>query len=67
MNIRDQRLRLRLSQTRLAALARVSRFKICLHERENQLLSADELERIQGAFRAEAERIRRDLLQIASN
>jgi len=67
MNIRDRRLRLKLSQTRLAGLAKVSRFKICLHERGDQFLSAEELGRIQQAFRKEAERIRRDLLDIGTD
>jgi predicted transcriptional regulator len=67
MNIRDRRLTLRLSQTRLAALAKVSRFKICLHERGDQFLSADELGRIQRAFQEEAERMRRDLKHICAD
>ena len=67
MNIRDRRFRLRLSQTRLASLASVSRFKICLHERGDQFLSAEELGRIQQAFQEEAVRIRRDLKHIGAD
>ena len=67
MNIRDHRLRLRLSQTRLAALAQVSRFKICLHERGDQQLSTEELGRIQQAFEREAGRIRQNLRRIITS
>ncbi len=67
MNIRDRRLRLRLSQTRLAGLAKVSRFKICLHERGDQFLNAEELGRIQQVFREEAQKIRRDLMDMSTD
>src|SRR6266404_4256107 len=59
-NIQLARLKLRISQTRLATLARVSRFKICLHERGDLSLTPPELQRIADALREEARRIRSD-------
>jgi hypothetical protein len=47
-----------LSQSRLARLSRVSRFKICTCELGDGLLTADEQNRIREALQSEAERLR---------
>jgi hypothetical protein len=47
-----------LSQSRLARLSGVSRFKICTYELGNGALSQDEQNRIREALQAEAERLR---------
>jgi predicted transcriptional regulator len=56
-NVHHKRMLLRLSQTRLAALSKVSRFKICLYERGDLSLTPHELLQIDEAIREEARRI----------
>lgn len=56
--LRQQRSQLRLSQTRLARLSGVSRFKICLHELGDRSLSTGELVLIENALLREAGRLR---------
>jgi predicted transcriptional regulator len=58
-NLRSQRNLLRISQSRVARLSGVSRFKICLFERGDGDLNAAETERIRKAIQAEADRLRR--------
>lgn len=58
MNLRTNRNKLRISQSRLASLAGVSRFKICLYELNEGTLTSRELQLIRCAFHAEAERLR---------
>ena len=57
MNLRADRSALGISQSRLARLSGVSRFKICTFELGSGALATDELDRIEGALRAEAERL----------
>jgi predicted transcriptional regulator len=56
--LRPHRVALGLSQTRLARLANVSRFKICLFELGDGKLTTEEQDRIRTALRAEARRLR---------
>jgi predicted transcriptional regulator len=56
--LRIHRNTLRLSQTRLAKLADVSRFKICLFELGDGKLTEDEQGRIRVALEVEAQRLR---------
>lgn len=56
--LRTQRKILALSQSRLARLSSVSRFKICLFELGDGELTAEELGRIRVALEAEAQRLR---------
>lgn len=56
--LRSHRGALGLSQTRLARLSGVSRFKICTYELGDSDLTAAEQNKIQAALRAEAERLR---------
>jgi predicted transcriptional regulator len=58
MNLRGHRNTLGISQSRLARLSRVSRFKICLYELGDGPLAPDEQDRIREALRAEADRLR---------
>ncbi len=64
-DLKAQRLGLKLSQSRLARLSGVSRFKICLHELGDTELAPDELQRIETALRQEAECLRGTLDRIA--
>jgi predicted transcriptional regulator len=64
MNLRSQRNALRISQSRLARLSGVSRFKICTHELGDTALSTEEQHRIGESLRAEAERLRSISVQI---
>jgi len=66
MDIREQRVKLRLSQTRLSSLSKVGRFKICLHERGDQFLGVADLIRVEHALRQEARRMAKDLSKIAN-
>ena len=59
MNLRGTRLFLRISQSRLARLSGVSRFKICLYELGDGSLSEEEQRRIRRALHAETDRLRR--------
>lgn len=56
-NLRARRIALKLSQIRLARLAGVSRWRICLHEIGDGPLSSEEERRINEAFRKEAIRM----------
>lgn len=56
--LRASRVSLGISQSRLARIARVSRFKICTFELGDGALSLDEQNRITQALRAEADRLR---------
>jgi predicted transcriptional regulator len=57
-HLRDNRMALGVSQSKLARLSGVSRFKICLFELGDGTLTADEQIRIREALQAEAERLR---------
>jgi predicted transcriptional regulator len=65
MNLRTNRLALGISQSRLARISRVSRFKICVFELGSGSLTLDEQEQIKEALRAEAQRLRHAAAQIA--
>lgn len=58
MDLRANRNKLQISQSRLASLAGVSRFKICLYELNEGTLTSQELRLIHYAFHAEAKRLR---------
>jgi predicted transcriptional regulator len=59
MKLRFHRSALGLSQSKLARLAGVSRFKICTFELGNGSLTAGEKDRIRQTLAAEADRLRR--------
>jgi predicted transcriptional regulator len=65
MNLKDRREKLRLSQSRLAMLSGVSRFKICLHELGERRLKHEELARIDRAIQTEVDRLRDSLSEAA--
>jgi predicted transcriptional regulator len=54
VDIKKQREQLRISQSYLARTSGVSRFKICLHELGDRLLTAQEETLVQAAIRREA-------------
>jgi predicted transcriptional regulator len=56
--LRSNRAPLGISQSRLARISGVSRFKICLFEIGDGQLSADEEDRIKGALNTEIDRLR---------
>jgi len=58
MNLRAHRSALGISQSKLARMSGVSRFKICTFELGSGSLSEDEQERIRTALRVEADRLR---------
>jgi transcriptional regulator with XRE-family HTH domain len=58
MNLRAHRSSLGISQSKLARLSGVSRFKICTYELGSGSLTVDEQNRIGQALQVEAERIR---------
>lgn len=58
ISLRSCRTALGLSQSRLARIAGVSRFKICTYELGDGFLTQDDQDRIQKALQAEAERLR---------
>ena len=58
MNLRTYRNTLGISQSRLARMSGVSRFKICTYELGDGSLTTDEQSRIREALHAEAERLR---------
>ena len=64
MNLPSSRTVLRLSQSRLAKLAGVSRFKICLFEIGDGGLTPEEQNRIRAALEADAERFRNISVQV---
>ena len=63
-SIHQRRMKLRISQGRLAALSGVSRFRICLYERGDLLLSHAKLNRIDVALHDEAQRIQGEAQQV---
>lgn len=58
INLRSRRESLGISQSKLARISGVSRFKICMFELGGGALSPQECQRIKAAFEAEAARIR---------
>ncbi len=58
MDLRQNRQALGLSQSKLARLSQVSRFKICTFELGGCSLTTDQQSRIREALCAEAERLR---------
>ena len=66
MNLRTHRNALGISQSRLARISRVSRFKICVFELGSGSLTPDEQRQINEALQAEAERLRYAAAQIAN-
>jgi len=64
MNLRAHRSALGISQSKLARMSGVSRFKICTFELGSGSLSEDERERIGKALRAEVDRLRNISTQI---
>jgi predicted transcriptional regulator len=65
LSLRSHRSLLRISQSNLARLSGVSRFKICLYELGDGHLTPDEQNRIREALTAEAARLRSVPDQIA--
>jgi DNA-binding XRE family transcriptional regulator len=61
---RAHRISLGISQSRLARLSGVSRFKICTYELGDGSLSPEQQTRIREALQAEAERLRRISVQM---
>jgi transcriptional regulator with XRE-family HTH domain len=55
---REYRIALGISQSKLARLSNVSRFKICTYELGSGSLSPEELGRIRDALESEADRLR---------
>lgn len=64
MNLRSRRNALGVSQSKLARMSRVSRFKLNVFELGSGSLSRAEQDRIQRALRAEADRLRKISTQI---
>lgn len=64
MTLRQNRFALGLSQSRLARLSRVSRFKICLFELGDGALTVVEQDRIREALEAENARLRDVSIQV---
>jgi len=62
--LRSHREALGLSQSKLARLCGVSRFKICTYELGDTSLSSAEQERICGALKQEAQRLSAISLQV---
>jgi predicted transcriptional regulator len=62
--LRELRIALGISQSRLARLSGVSWFKICTHELGDAALTADEQSRIRESLQFEAERLRNISVQI---
>jgi predicted transcriptional regulator len=58
MDLRSNRNALGISQSKLARLARVSRFKICMYELDGGSFTPDEHSRIREALLREANRLR---------
>jgi predicted transcriptional regulator len=58
MDLRSDRSKLGISQSKLARLAGVSRFKICMYELDGGSLTPDEHSRIREALLGEANRLR---------
>jgi predicted transcriptional regulator len=58
MDLRSHRKALKMSQSKLARLSGVSRFKICLFELGDGPLAAEEQDRIRVALQVERNRLR---------
>ena len=65
--IRKDRTTLQISQSRLARLSGVSRYKICVSELGDASLTVDEQNRIGRALQAEAQRMRHAAAQIEAD
>ena len=63
-NIRARRFQLRISQSQLARLSGVSRFKICMHELGDKPLNKKDEKEVEKAIRNEAARIQRCLRRV---
>lgn len=63
-SLRSCRLALGISQCRLARLAGVSRFKICVFELGDGSLTPEEQARISSALQAETDRLRNVSVQV---
>ena len=63
-DIRTPRTVLGISQSRLARLSGVSRFKICVFELGDASLTVDEQRRVGRALQAEAQRLRHAAAQV---
>jgi predicted transcriptional regulator len=63
-NLRGSRIALGVSQSKLARLSGVSRFKICTFELGDGTIRPDEQSRIYEALRAEADRLRAITVQV---
>ena len=59
MNLRSHRSTIGISQSRLARISGVSRFKICTYELGGGSLTSEEQRLIQDSLQAEADRLRR--------
>jgi predicted transcriptional regulator len=57
MELKANRIALRISQAKLARLSQVSRFKICMYELGDGTLTAAEMRSIREVLQAEAERL----------
>jgi predicted transcriptional regulator len=66
MNLRSHRNALGISQSKLARISGVSRFKICTYELGSGSLSLAQQSRIREALQMEAERLRKISIQIES-
>jgi|ERR1035437_3679423 transcriptional regulator with XRE-family HTH domain len=64
MNLQSLRSALGISQSRLARLSRVSRFRLCMYELGDGSLTPAEQARIEEALRAEAARFQRVLADL---
>jgi predicted transcriptional regulator len=64
MNLRSNRAELGVSQSRLARLSGVSRFRICLFELGDAPLTVEEQARIIEALRTETDRLRNVAIQV---
>jgi predicted transcriptional regulator len=65
--LRSHRAALGISQSKLARISNVSRFKICMSELGSCSLSSEEQQRVREALQGEAERLRRTAAQIADD
>jgi predicted transcriptional regulator len=64
MDLRSHRIAIGISQSRLARLSGVSRFKICTYELGSTKLGPDDQSRIRAALTAEADRLRQVSIQV---
>ncbi len=63
-DIRTRRSQLKISQSQLARLSGVSRFKLCMHELGDKPLNEKDEKEVEKAIRNEAARIQRCLRRI---